>query len=179
MASSIVGRVDFGSGGGTTDRVVLAARPDMRVVFLGFLSAIIIALLGGFIYFSPIPDGVKVAFLPLAVIFVVVLICSAIFYEVLGNTTFTVTNEYVEEKGGFIWKTRHSIPLRYVRDVTYDQSFIQARFEVSSVTVSPTNGNKLVLSNITNGEATLDLIWKLVLTQSRVAVISLEERTCE
>ena len=87
-------------------------------------------------------------------------------YEALGNTVFVVTNDHIEEKGGLIWKTQHRIPLTYVRDVTYDQNFLQAMFGVSSVTVSPTNGRKIVLSNVPDGERTREIIWNLVLLKS-------------
>src|SRR6185503_3818900 len=111
----------------------------------------------------PIDDSFKVAFLPLAVLFVVSLSYSVIMYEALGNTVFVVTNDYIEEKGGLIWKTQHRIPLTYVRDVTADQTFLQKMLGASSLTVSPTNGTKIVLSNIPNGEQTQETIWKVVL----------------
>ena len=87
-------------------------------------------------------------------------------YETLANAVFKVTNEHIEEEGGLIWKTQHRIPLSYVRDVTYDQNFLQAMFGASSVTISPTNGNKIVLSNISNGEEIRETIWNLVLSKS-------------
>ena len=164
-ATSInVGKFRMDSSG--SDNPLLTARPDMRVVKLGFLAAALIAIVAGTIYGLPIPDGVKIAFLPLVGLFVVALVYSAIMYETLVNTVFRVTNECIEEEGGFIWKTRHSIPLSYVRDVTYNQTFFQAMFGVSSVTVSPTNGNKIVLSNIRDGACTQETIWNLVLSRS-------------
>ena len=57
---------------------------------------------------------------------------------------------------------RCRIPLSYVRDVTYNQNFIQAMFDVSDITVSAPNGDKVVLNNLRNGEATREIIWKLV-----------------
>jgi len=110
----------------------------------------------------------KVAFLPMAVLFVVVLAYSVIMYEALGNTVFVVTNDHIEERGGLIWKTQRRIPLTYVRDVTYDQNLLQAMFGVSSITVSPTNGDKIVLSNIREGESAREKIWKHVLSRSPV-----------
>src|SRR5262245_2196290 len=87
-------------------------------------------------------------------------------YEALGNAIYTVTNAYIEKKGGVIWKTQHRIPLSYVRDVTYNQSFLQAVFRVSSVTVSTTNGNKIMLSNVPDGEMMRNHIWNLVVSQT-------------
>jgi membrane protein YdbS with pleckstrin-like domain len=147
------------------DNVLLTARPDMRIVKLGFLSAALIAAVAGIVYLSPISDGVKIAFLPLIGLFVVALVYSAIMYETLVNAVFRVTNECIEEEGGFIWKTQHRIPLSYVRDVTYDQSVLQKMLGVSSVTVSPTNGHKIVLSNIRYGRGTREMIWKLVMSK--------------
>lgn len=148
------------------DNVLLTARPDMRIVKLGFLAAALIAVVAGVIYVSPISEGAKIAFLPLIGLFVVAFVYSGIMYETLVNAVFRVTNEYIEEEGGFIWKTQHRIPLSYVRDVTYDQSFLQKMIGVSSVTVAPTNGNKIVLSNIRDGEQTRDVIWKLLLSRT-------------
>ena len=148
-----------------SDNPLLTARPDMRIVKLGFLAAALVAAVTGTIYVLPIPDGVKIAFLPLIGLFVVALVYSAIMYETLVNTVLRVTNECIEEEGGFIWKTQHRIPLSYVRDVKYDQSFLQKMIGVSSVTVSPTNGNKIVISNIRDGERTREIIWKLMLSK--------------
>lgn len=97
----------------------------------------------------------------------VTLAYSVILYEGLGNAVYTVTNEYVEEQGGVILKSQHRIALSYVRDVTYHQSFLQAMFGVASVTVTPTNGNKMVISNIAVGEEIRERIWDLVLSNSR------------
>jgi len=126
------------------------------------------AVAGAVVYLSPIDTSLKVAFLPMAVLFVVVLAYSVIMYEALGNTVFVVTNDHIEERGGLIWKTQRRIPLTYVRDVTYDQNLLQAMFGVSSITVSPTNGDKIVLSNIREGESAREKIWKHVLSRSPV-----------
>ena len=71
-----------------------------------------------------------------------------------------MSKEYVKEQGGVFWKTQHCVPLSYVRDVSYGQNFLQAMFGVSSVTIFPTNGNKIVLSNISEGSARREAIWK-------------------
>ena len=160
-----VGKFEIDSVSGSN---VLSTRPDLRILKVGFLTAALIAVAGAFVYLSPLDASVKVAFLPLAVLFVVILAYSIIVYEALGNTIFVVTNDHIEEKGGVIWKTQHRIPLTYVRDVTYAQNFLQAMFGVSSITVSPTNGDKIVLSNVRDGEQTRETIWMLVLSKSRL-----------
>jgi uncharacterized membrane protein YdbT with pleckstrin-like domain len=159
-----VGKFEVDSGGG--GKVLLTTRPDLRILKVGFFAAALIAVAGAGFYLLPIDISLKVAFLPLAVLFVVILALSVIMYEALGNTVFVVTNEHIEEKGGLIWKTQHRLPLSYVRDVTYDQNFLQSIFGVSSVTVSPTNGRKIVLSNIRDGEQSREIIWQLVMANS-------------
>jgi membrane protein YdbS with pleckstrin-like domain len=166
MSATSINARKFRIDSGGNNNVLLTARSDLRIVKLGFLAAALIAAVAGSIYVSPISDGVKVAFLPLIGLFVVALVYSMIMYETLANAVFKVTNEHIEEEGGFIWKTQHRIPLSYVRDVTYDQNFLQAMFGVSSVAVTPTNGNKIVLSNIRDGERTREVIWNLVLSRS-------------
>jgi len=152
MASTSINVGKFGINSDSSGNVLLTTRPDLRILNVGFLAAALMAVAGVVVYLLPIDGSLKVAFLPLAVLFVVIIAYSVIMYEALANTVFVVTNDYVEEKGGLIWKTQHRIPLTYVRDVTYDQNSLQAMFGVSSVTVSPTNGRKIVLSNIEDGE---------------------------
>ena len=166
MASTSINVGKFGINSTSNGNVLLTTQPDLRILTVGFLAAALIAVAGAVVYLSPIDTSLKVAFLPMAVLFVVVLAYSVIMYEALGNTVFVVTNDYIEEKGGLIWKTQHRIPLTYVRDVTYDQNILQAMFGVSSVTVSPTNGRKIVLSNVPDGERTQEAIWNLVLARS-------------
>ena len=139
----------------------------MRIAFVGFAVAALIAIAGIIVYLLPISSSLKATFLPLGVLFIVIIAYSAIMCEALANAVFTVTKDHVEERGGVIWKTQLRIPLSYVRDVSYNQSFLQSLFGVSSVTVSTTNGNKIVLSNIPNGETVLDTINKLVILRTR------------
>lgn len=166
MASTSINVGNFGINSASSGNVLLTTRPDLRILKVGFLAAALIAVAGAVVYLLPIDGSLKVAFLPLAVLFVVTLAYSVIMYEALGNTVYVGTNEHIEEEGGLIWKTQHRIPLTYVRDVTYDQNILQAMFGVSSVTVSPTNGRKIVLSNVPDGERTREAIWKLVLSKS-------------
>src|SRR5690349_13492141 len=126
-ATSInVGKFRIDSVGG--DKTLLTARPDMRMVKLGFLAAILIAVAGVVVYLLPISESAKVAFLPLGVLFIVTLAYCAILYEGLATAVYTVSKDHIEEQGGVIWKTQHRVPLSYVRDVSYDQNFVQAMF---------------------------------------------------
>lgn len=77
-----------------------------------------------------------------------------------------MTDEHIEEEYGIVYKRLRRIPLSYVRDVTYDQNFLQAMFGVSSITVSPTNGDKIVLSNVADGARTREAIWNLVVSKA-------------
>jgi uncharacterized membrane protein YdbT with pleckstrin-like domain len=166
MASTSINVGKFGINSDSSGNVLLTTRPDLRILKVGFLAAALVAVAGAVIYLLPIDGSLKVAFLPLAVLFVVTFAYSVIMYEALGNTVFVVTNDHIEETGGVIWKTQHRLPLTYVRDVTYNQNFLQAMFGVSSVTVSPTNGNKIVLSNIRDGQPTREILCKLVSARS-------------
>ena len=54
----------------------------------------------------------------------------------------TVTAEYVESESGIVGKKVRTIPIGYVRDVTYGQNLIQSMLGVSDITVSGTNGDR-------------------------------------
>lgn len=166
MSSTSINVGEFGIDSVGSERSLLTARPDMRIVKSGFLAAASIAVAGAVVYLLPISESMKAAFLPLAGLFVVTVAYSAIMYETLGNALFTLTDVYIEERGGVIWRSQHRIPLSYIRDVSYSQTILQEMFGVSSVTVSPTNGRKIVLSNVRDGERMREAIWKLVLSKS-------------
>jgi len=89
-----------------------------------------------------------------------------VLYEGLVKAVYSLTDHHIEEKYGIIHRRVRRIPLSYVRDVTYDQNFLRAMFGVSSITVSPTNGDKIVFSNVRDGEQTREIIWKLLLSKS-------------
>ena len=82
-------------------------------------------------------------------------------YEGLSRQNHRLTTVGIRGSG-IINKRLRRIPLRYVRDVTFDQNLFQRMFGISSITVSPTNGDKIVLSNISNGEGTREIIWELI-----------------
>jgi uncharacterized membrane protein YdbT with pleckstrin-like domain len=144
---------------------VVSDRPDMRIVKLGFLAAAFVAGTAGIVYLLPVSDSTKVAFLPLIVVFVVVLVYSIVMYETLAKTVFRVTPEYVEEEGGIVWKRLRRIPLGYVRDVTIDENLIQTKLGTSTITVSATNGDKIVLDNVKDGKEIQEVIWNRVLSR--------------
>jgi len=169
MASTSINVGKFGIDSVSSGNVLLTTRPDLRLLKVGFITAALIAVAGTVVYLLPIDGSLKVAFLPLAVLFVVILAYSVIMYEALGNTVFTTTSQYIEEQGGVLWKTQHRIPLVYVRDVTYSQTFLQRRLGVASLTVSTTNGNRIVLANIKDEKVIRETIWRLVQSKSTAA----------
>jgi hypothetical protein len=116
MASTSINVGKFGIDSVSGSNVLMTARPDLRILKVGFVTAALVAVAGAVVYLLPIDGSLKVAFLPLAVLFIVILSYSVIMYEALGNTVFVVTNDHIEEKGGLIWKTQHRIPLTYVFD---------------------------------------------------------------
>ncbi|MEK6320980.1 MAG: PH domain-containing protein [Acidobacteriota bacterium] len=160
---------DSGIDTTSADGAVLTVRPDMRIVKFSFLGPVLVLAAGILAYLWPpgIDRDFQLAGAALiAGIGVVGLACLLSLYEGLAKARYTVTNEYIEEEYGIIYKRLRRIPLSYVRDVTYDQNFFQSMFGVSSLTVSPTNGNKIVLNNLRDGEGTREAIWEFVLSRS-------------
>jgi uncharacterized membrane protein YdbT with pleckstrin-like domain len=171
MAARSINLSDFntettGGRGGA----VLSARPDMRLIKASFLVPVLVLLAGVVVYLLPLPlDSVITDYLVLpfiAMVAVGVAVYPFGMYEALAKAVFTVTDEYVEEDSGIIWKRNRRIPLSYVRDVTYNQNFIQAMFDVSDITVSATNGDKIVLNHLEGGEEMREIIWRFVLSKS-------------
>jgi uncharacterized membrane protein YdbT with pleckstrin-like domain len=149
--------------------VVVSDRPDLRIVKLGFLAAAFVAAIAGFVYLLPVSDSTKVAFLPLVGVSVVALVYSMVMFETLAKTVFRVTPEYVEEEGGIVWKRLRRIPFSYVRDVTVDENLIQTKLGVSTITVSATNGDTIVLDNVKGGKQMQEVIWRRVLSRTSSA----------
>ena len=162
-----VGRFEIDSTG--NDHVVLTTRPDMRIVKASLLLPAVILGAGIITYLLPLPidaDFHLAGSLFVAGVGLVGVICVLAFYEGFSKAVYRITNMHAEEEYGLVFKRFRRIPLSYVRDVTYGQNFVQAMFGVSSVTISPTNGNKIVLSNISDGQGTRETIWKLILSKS-------------
>jgi uncharacterized membrane protein YdbT with pleckstrin-like domain len=154
------------------DKALLTARPDMRIVKYSFLAPALALIASIVSYLWPLEidrdlhlaGSILIATFGLAGIsFLLVL------YEGLVKAVYSLTDQHIEEKYGIIYKRVRRIPLSYVRDVTYDQNFLQAMLGVSSITVSPTNGDKIVLSNVRDGEQTREIIWNLVLSRASIA----------
>jgi uncharacterized membrane protein YdbT with pleckstrin-like domain len=172
MAATNVSVGRFGIDSSGSDQIVLTARPDMRIVKTSLVLPVLILGIGIFTYIVPLPidaDFHTAGWLLVVGVGLVGVLCVLGFYEGFSKAVYRITNTYAEEERGIVFKRMRRIPLSYVRDVTYDQNLLQTMFGVSSVTISPTNGNKIVLSNIRDGKGTQEVIWKVVLSNSPAA----------
>jgi uncharacterized membrane protein YdbT with pleckstrin-like domain len=171
MSSTTIDGGRFGTDSIGSDKSLLTARPDVRVLKPILLGSAVVLTSGTIAYLLPlaIDRDYQVAGSAFIVgVGLVGIVCALALYEGLSKAVYRLTNEHIEEEYGIVYKRQRRIPLSYVRDVTYDQNFLQAIFGVSSITVSPTNGDKIVLSNIRDGESAREEIWKHVLSRSPV-----------
>lgn len=169
MGATSINIRHFGNDSVKSDRALLITRPDMRIVKFSFLAPALVLAASALLYVSPLRidrDLHLAGSILIAAFGLAGLSFLFVLYEGLSKAAYALTDEHIEEQYGIIYKRLRRMPLSYVRDVTHDQNFLQAMFGVSSVTVSPTNGNKIVLSNISDGSATREAIWKLVLSKS-------------
>jgi uncharacterized membrane protein YdbT with pleckstrin-like domain len=84
----------------------------------------------------------------------------------LWRANYTVTTEHIEAQTGTFQKSVRLIPLSYIRDVTLSQNLFQSFFGTSDITVAATNGDRIVLENVTEGKRNQEIIWNLVLAKS-------------
>jgi hypothetical protein len=169
MASTSINVGKFGLDSVGRDQALLIARPDMRIIKFLLLPSAFVLTAGIISYLLPLgidrdlhlAGSILIATLGLAG-----LSSLLVLYEGLASAVYTMTGEFIEEEYGIVYKGLRRIPLNYVRDVTQTQNFLQAMFGVSSITVSPTNGDKIVLSNVRDGQQTRETIWKFVLAKS-------------
>lgn len=144
---------------------VLIDRPDKRMMKVRYLAPVLILCVGAIIYALPIGD-LKVVFLPLTWLFAIAVVYSITMHEILARAVYTITAEYIESESGIVGKKVRTIPFSYVRDITYEQNVIQAMLGISDITVSATNGDKIVLKDVADGKPKRDVISQLVLSQS-------------
>ncbi len=144
---------------------VLVDHPDKRMMRVRYLAPALVLGIAAIVYLLPLGE-LRVVFLPLTWLFAMALVYSLIMHEILARAVYTVTAEYVESESGIVGKKIRTIPASYIRDVTYDQNFIQSMLGLSDITVSATNADKIVLKDIADGNRKRDLISKLVLSKS-------------
>lgn len=169
MSSTSVNVGEFGINSVGGNKFLLTAQPDMRIVKFLIVPPAFVLIAGILFYVLPLAmdrDLHLAVSILIATLGVAGLSSLLVLYEALARAVYTMTDEFIEEEYGIVYKGLRRIPLNYVRDVTQTQNFLQAMFGVSSITVSPTNGDTIVLSNIRNGESARERIWKLVLSRS-------------
>jgi len=169
MASTSInsGRLPADKSG--AHKFILTARPDMRIVKASVIPPVLVVGVGVILYSLrlPIDHDIQLgASAFLGGIGLVGILCVAVLYEGLSRAEYRVTSDHIEEEYGIIYKKRRQIPLGYGRDVTCTQNVAQSLFGLSSITVSPTNGDRIVFSNVRDLEQTGEAIWKVVLSKS-------------
>jgi uncharacterized membrane protein YdbT with pleckstrin-like domain len=160
--------IDYSSFGVEKPRhpdAILVDHPDKRMMRMRYLAPGLVLAIAAIVYVLPIGD-LRVVFLPLIWLLAMALVYSIIMHEILARAVYTVTPEYVESESGIIGKKVRTIPIAYVRDVTYGQNFIQSMLGLSDITVSATSGDKITFKDIAAGDRKRDLISKMVLSKS-------------
>ena len=145
---------------------ILVDHPDKRMMRVRYLAPTLVLAIAAIVYVLPIGD-LRVVFLPLTWLFGMALVYSLIMHEILARAVYTVTPEYIESESGIVGKKVRTIQISYVRDITYGQNFVQAMLGISDITVSATNGDKIVLKDVTDGKPKRDIISQLVLAKTR------------
>ena len=151
------------------DRIkpVLTDQPDMRLIKLGYIVPLLLVATGVLILLLPISDAVKIGIgyaLIMALGGMLTFLLSS--HARLRKASYTVTAEYIEAQTGTFEKTSRRIPLSYIRDVTHRQHFFQTLFGVSDIKVTATNGDSVVLENVSDGRRKQEIIWELVIARS-------------
>jgi uncharacterized membrane protein YdbT with pleckstrin-like domain len=162
------GSIDYSTFGLEKPRqtdAILVDRPDKRMMWVRYLVPALVLAVAAIVYVLPLGD-LRVVFLPLAWLFAIAIVYSIIMHEILARAVYTVTSEYVESESGIVGKKLRTIPITYVRDVTYGQNLIQSLLGLSDIAVSATNGDRIVLKDIADGKEKHELISKLVLSKA-------------
>lgn len=146
---------------------VLIDNPDMRLIKLGYLVPLLLVAAGVVMLLLPISDAAKIGIgytLIMALGSMLTFLLSS--YARLRKASYTVTADYIEAQTGTFEKTSRRIPLGYIRDVTLRQHFFHSLFGVSDIKVTATNGDSVMLENVSDGIHKREIIWDLVLARS-------------
>lgn len=139
----------------------------MRLIKLGYLVPLVLMVAGVTGVLLSVDGGNRFAIGYGAVIFT---FCTLLFllslHARLWRAYYTVTTEHIEAQTGTFQKSVRLIPLSYIRDVTLSQNLFQSFFGTSDITVAATNGDRIVLENVTEGKRNQEIIWNLVLAKS-------------
>lgn len=146
---------------------VLTNRPDLRLIKLSYLVPLLLIATGVLILLLPINGGAKFSIgFALAISLAGTLTFSISSHARLRTASYTVTEEYIEAQTGTFEKTTQRIPISYIRDVTHRQHIFQTLFAVSGIKVTATNGDSVMLENVSEGIRKREIIWELVLAKS-------------
>lgn len=139
----------------------------MRLIKLGYLVPLVLMIAGVTGVMLSVEKGTRFALGYGAVIFT---FCTLVFFlsfhARLWRANYTVTTEHIEAQTGTFEQSVRLIPLSYIRDVTLSQNLFQSFFGTSDITVAATNGDRIVLENVTEGKRNQEIIWNLVLAKS-------------
>jgi uncharacterized membrane protein YdbT with pleckstrin-like domain len=147
--------------------LVLSEKPDLRLIKLGYIVPLLLLVTGGGAIILPIDNGYKIG----TAYAVIMLLGGSLTFFLsaharLRKASYTVTAEYIEAETGTFEKSIRRIPLSYIRDVTHRQNFFQTFFGISDIAVAATNGDSVVLENISDGRRKQEVIWDLVIAKS-------------
>ena len=149
------------------NKPVLIDQPDLRLIKAGYALPLLVLATGALVLLLPTTDGAKIG---IGYALVMVLVSSLTFFLSshgrLHKARYTVTDDYVEAQTGTFERTTRRIPLGYIRDVTHRQNYFQRLLGISDINVTATNGDSVMLENITDGERKREIIWDLVLAKS-------------
>ena len=167
LATNRLRAVEGNQFGSSRIRPVLTDKPDLRLIRFGYSVPLILLAAGVLAILLPISDAAKFS---IGYAVVIALAGTLTFFlsshARLRTASYTVTEEYIEAQTGTFEKTTHRIPISYIRDVTHRQHFFQTLFAVSDIKVTATNGDSVVLENVSDGIRKREIIWELVLAKS-------------
>ena len=150
--------------------IVLNTTPDRRFVRIIGRSIIIlvavVVIASVSVFLSSMNTSMKVSMIPILIGVLFEAAILGLLYDELVRAEYKVTGEEILATSGVIERRARTIPLKYVRDVTYRQDFIKRVFGIADVTVSPTNGDAIVLKGIRDGQAKCEMISRLVLSKA-------------
>jgi hypothetical protein len=146
---------------------ILTDQPDLRLIKFGYVVPLLLLVTDGSALILLIDDGLKIG---TGYAIIMLLGGSLTFFlsahARLRRANYIVTSEYIEVQTGTPEKTVRCKPVAYIRDVTHRQNFFQTFFGIYDITVAATNGDSVVLENITDGRRKQEIIWELVFARS-------------
>jgi membrane protein YdbS with pleckstrin-like domain len=142
------------------EQVVFTIRPTLIFVKLGYVAAVIAAILLT-VLLAMIP-GIEVPFyisLPLALS---LLLIPAYYHLKRNMLRYTLTDSKLEIDYGLISRTTKNIPLSKIQDVTVSSGILQRLLRFGDVVIDNASevGGTIVLKNINNPRSHADLLLR-------------------